>query len=343
MVKTDMQRLWAFLFSVTLLLLSLPSAAEAHSLGVDKAQLIDLGENRYSLSSILPTRLQPAIVTPELPERCTLEGSPRGERGVYEVRFTFACETPLTGEDVLTLPWRREGALLTVEWQGQEPVTRLASREGKVITVHLADYLVGSGSFLRAAKRYFVLGVEHILEGLDHLLFVLALLFVVRSGWPLVKTITAFTVAHSITLALATFGFVNLPSKPVEATIALSIVFLCAELVYYRRGRQSITFSKPWLVAFSFGLLHGLGFAGALSEIGLPPSEIPIALLFFNLGVEAGQLLFVAVILTVFVTLRYVVGSRHKHVLDWGEIAAIYAIGAIATYWTVERVAAILA
>lgn len=313
-------------------------AAEAHSLGVDKGNLIDLGDNRYALSSIVPVRLQPAITTPILPERCQIEGSPRGERGVYEVRFNFACDTPLVGDDMLILPWSREGVLLTVSWQGQEPVTRLASRDGKSIEVYLSDYLVGSGSFLRAAQRYFTLGFEHILEGFDHLLFVLALMLVVRGSWRLVKAITAFTVAHSITLGLATFGFVNLPSGPVEATIALSIVFLCAELIYFRWGKTSLTFSKPWLVAFSFGLLHGLGFAGALSAIGLPPSEIPVALLFFNLGVEAGQLLFVAAVLAGFAVLYALLGGARRILLDRGEVVLIYAIGTIATYWTIERV-----
>ena len=133
--------------------------------------------------------------------------------------------------------------------------------------------------------------------GIDHLLFVLGLLLIVNGTWMLVKTITAFTIAHSITLALATLGFVNLPSTPVEAAIALSIVFLAVEIVNARRGRFSFTHAHPWVVAFGFGLLHGLGFAGALSEIGLPPDEIPIALLFFNVGVEIGQLMFVVAVL----------------------------------------------
>lgn len=316
--------------------------ADAHSLGVDKGNLIDHGDNQYSLSSIVPVRLQPAITTPILPERCRIEGSPRGERGVYEVRFNFSCDTPLVGDDVLILPWSREGVLLTVSWQGQEPVSRLASREGKTIHVYLADYLVGSGSFLRAAKRYFILGFEHILEGFDHLLFVLALMLVVRGSWRLVKSITAFTVAHSITLGLATFGFVNLPPAPVEATIAMSIVFLCSELIYFKRGKTSLTFSKPWLVAFGFGLLHGLGFAGALSEIGLPPGEIPVALLFFNLGVEAGQLLFVGVVLASFGILYALLRGGHRKLLVRGEWLLIYSIGTIATYWTIERVIAVV-
>ena len=157
-----------------------------------------------------------------------------------------------------------------------------------------------------AAGGYFVLGVEHILFGIDHLLFVLALVLIVRGVGLLVKTITAFTVAHSITLALATLGVVHVPSAPVEAVIALSIVFVASEILRSRRGERGLTERAPWLVAGTFGLLHGFGFAGALSQVGLPANDIPLALLFFNLGVEAGQLAFVVVALGVIALLRRV-------------------------------------
>ena len=144
------------------------------------------------------------------------------------------------------------------------------------------------------ARTYLVLGVEHILLGIDHLLFVLALLLVVKGAGRVVATVTAFTVAHSITLAAATLGLVRVPGPPVEAVIALSIVFVAAEIVHGAQGRPGLTARWPWLVAFTFGLLHGFGFAGALGEIGLPQNAIPLALFFFNVGVELGQLLFVA-------------------------------------------------
>ncbi len=147
------------------------------------------------------------------------------------------------------------------------------------------------------AGTYLSLGVEHILLGIDHLLFVLALLLITRGTWRLVKTVTAFTVAHSITLALATLGFVHVPQAPVEAVIALSIVFVAAEIVRVRNGRDGIAARAPWIVAFTFGLLHGFGFAGALARVGLPEGHIPLALLFFNVGVEVGQLLFIAAVL----------------------------------------------
>jgi hydrogenase/urease accessory protein HupE len=186
------------------------------------------------------------------------------------------------------------------------------------------------------AGVYLRLGVEHILMGIDHLLFVLALLIIARTTWQLVQTVTAFTLAHSITLTLATLGFVHVPSKPVEAVIALSIVFVAAEIVHLRQGREGLAARLPWVVAFVFGLLHGFGFAGALNEVGLPQGHIPVALLFFNIGVELGQLLFVAAVLAALALVR----SRWVRVPRPAELIAPYAIGSIAMFWTIERVAA---
>jgi hydrogenase/urease accessory protein HupE len=183
------------------------------------------------------------------------------------------------------------------------------------------------------AGIYLWLGVEHILLGVDHLLFVLALLLLTSGTWRLVKTVTAFTVAHSITLGLATLGFIHVPSKPVEAVIALSIVFVAAEIVHRRSGRIGLSAQMPWIVAFTFGLLHGFGFAGALSEVGLPEGQIPLALFFFNLGVEAGQLLFVALALTV-----VAIGRRPRVARPgWVELAPSYVIGTVASFWVIQR------
>ena len=139
-----------------------------------------------------------------------------------------------------------------------------------------------------------MLGIQHILSGVDHLLFVLGLLFLVGSWRRLVATVTAFTLAHSITLAAATLGLVHVPQTPIEAAIALSVMFVAAEILHQASGRPGLTARAPWVVAFIFGLLHGFGFAGALREVGLPQSDIPVALLFFNVGVEVGQLMFIA-------------------------------------------------
>jgi hypothetical protein len=183
---------------------------------------------------------------------------------------------------------------------------------------------------------YLKLGIAHILGGVDHLLFVLALLLIVRNVRRIVATITAFTVAHSLTLVAATMGWVHVPGPPVEASIALSIVFVAAEIIRGQQGHPGLTARAPWIVAFSFGLLHGFGFAGALAEVGLPQSAIPVALLCFNLGVEIGQLMFVASVLIVIA-----VWSRLPLRLPkWAPSLAPYAIGAVAMFWVFERIAA---
>jgi hydrogenase/urease accessory protein HupE len=184
---------------------------------------------------------------------------------------------------------------------------------------------------------YTWLGIEHILLGFDHLLFVLALVMIVRGMKSLLLTVTAFTVAHSITLVLATLGVANLPGPPVEAVIALSIVFVAAEILHLRQGREGLAVRKPWLVAFAFGLLHGFGFAGALAEVGLPQNAIPLALAFFNVGVEIGQLLFIAVVLLLIWLARLLFSNL---LLERAPLLVAYGIGGLASYWVIERTVA---
>jgi hydrogenase/urease accessory protein HupE len=185
---------------------------------------------------------------------------------------------------------------------------------------------------------YIGLGVEHILLGIDHLLFVLGLLLIVRGRRLLVKTITAFTLAHSITLGAAVMGFVHVPQAPVEGVIALSILFLAAELSRRGKGERGLTERYPWVVAFVFGCLHGFSFAGALTEVGLPATDIPLALLMFNGGVEIGQLMFVAGCLALSRLARPVLGAT----ASWPPKAAAYGIGSISAFWLVERVVGFL-
>ena len=272
--------------------------------------------------------------------------------GLY-LRFAEDVETvaePVVGflgnAHVQRMRIRRTGGLTgtTVTIDGLDAtftdvLLRLERADGTEITHRLTpaapSYVIeakpGRG---QVAWTYFVLGVEHILSGVDHLLFVLALLMVVVGWRKLVGTITAFTIAHSITLALAALGFVHVPGAPVEAVIALSIVFVAAEIIRARRGNPGLTARLPWIVAFTFGLLHGFGFAGALSDIGLPSSAIPLALFTFNVGVEAGQLLFVGLIL-----MLYWVGRRLQPTPpEWAWRVPSYAIGGLAAYWLIERV-----
>ena len=189
-------------------------------------------------------------------------------------------------------------------------------------------------SQVEVARTYMAYGVEHILGGVDHLLFVTALLLIVRGGRRIVATVTAFTVAHSLTLVAATLGWVHVPSPPVEAIIALSIVFVAVEIVHGLQGRAGLTARAPWLVAFCFGLLHGFGFAGALAAVGLPENAIPMALLCFNVGVEIGQLLFVGILLAAIALLRRLPLSPPR----WSPWVAPYAIGGVAAFWMLQRV-----
>jgi len=211
----------------------------------------------------------------------------------------------------------------------------LACRDGRVLQTHPPPQVA-----VAPARRF-----EHILLGIDHLLFVLGLFFLVGNWRRLVATVTAFTVAHSITLAAATLGLVHVAQAPVEAAIALSIMFVAAEIIHGKSGVPRLATHAPWLVAFVFGLLHGFGFAGALQEIGLPQKDVPLALLFFNVGVEAGQLMFVAAVVGVFSVLTRFVrrqgsydhGPWHSETLIRTPVA--YPIGSLAAFWTVQRVA----
>ncbi|MCB1824080.1 MAG: HupE/UreJ family protein [Candidatus Competibacteraceae bacterium] len=195
--------------------------------------------------------------------------------------------------------------------------------------------IAASQPWWQVMGTYTVEGVRHILFGADHLLFVLGLLLLVKDGWMLVKTITAFTIAHSITLAIATFGYASAPALPLNAAIALSILFLGPEIVRSWRGETSFTIRHPWVVAFAFGLLHGFGFATALTDAGLPRGDLPLALLSFNIGVEIGQLAFVALILAL---------ARSFQVLEihwprWVQVLPGYTVGALGAFWTLQRVA----
>lgn len=274
-----------------------------------------------------------------LPATCHgTEPAARAVAGAHVERWRATCESgliggrvaieglPVTRTDVLVRVQRADGASQTVRLTPGRP----------------AFTVVGRAEWTAVARTYFDLGVEHILLGVDHLLFVLALLFLV-AGWPrLLGTVTAFTLAHSLTLAAATLGWVHVPQAPVEAAIALSIVFVASEVLHAAAGRPALAARKPWLVAFAFGLLHGFGFAGALRGVGLPEDAIPAALAFFNIGVEVGQLTFVAAVFVCFALLRRVL-QVHGTVPDTWAVAArlarpaAYAIGILAAFWLIER------
>jgi hydrogenase/urease accessory protein HupE len=198
--------------------------------------------------------------------------------------------------------------------------------------------IAATQTWLAVAGTYIVQGIRHILFGADHMLFVLGLLLIVKDRWMLLKTVTAFTVAHSITLAIATLGYAEVPVLPLNAAIALSILFLGPEIVRSWRGETSFTIRHPWVVAFAFGLLHGFGFASALTSAGLPHHELPLALVSFNVGVEFGQLGFIALVLAL---------ERSFRVLEvrwprWVEALPGYTVGSLGAFWTIQRVSLLL-
>lgn len=195
--------------------------------------------------------------------------------------------------------------------------------------------IAGPQSHLAVMTGYILHGIRHISLGADHLLFLLGLLLIVKDRWMLIKTVSAFTVAHSITLALATLGYANAPVVPLNAAIALSILFLGPEIVRVWRGETSFTIRHPWVVAFAFGLLHGFGFASALTNAGLPRTELPLALLSFNAGVEIGQLGFVVLILLLERAFRILEIRWPRFV----EALPGYAVGSLGAFWTIQRVA----
>ena len=228
-------------------------------------------------------------------------------------------------------------ALVRIEFaDGTKWVQRLTGQEpSAIIPMRQSGWSV--------AGVYLKLGIEHILTGIDHLLFVLALIIITQGGWKLVKTVTAFTVSHSITLTLATLGYVHIPQRPVEAVIALSIVFVAAEILRGRQGHIGITARAPWVVALLFGLMHGLGFASGLKDAGLPDAHIPTALLFFSIGVEAGHFLFIGCVLALTAAMlraasRLMPINRQRSAIL--QLAPPYAIGTVAMFWVMQRVAA---
>ncbi len=270
-----------------------------------------------------------------LPENCINKTQPYAQfiNGAYIQRWITVCDGGLKDQTISI-----EGLESTIT----DVLLRLDFLDGRYQTALLtpgeAFFIVPvRASSLQIVSTYTWLGMTHILAGIDHLLFVFAQLLIVKNYRRLLWTITAFTLAHSITLAGATLGLIHVPQAPVEAVIALSILFLAMEIVHEKRGHPGAAARWPWLVAFIFGLLHGFGFAGALAEIGLPQQAIPLALIFFNVGVELGQLLFIAVVLSLgWVLHRF----KLPKLVSQAETVALYAIGGLSSFWLIERIAA---
>jgi len=325
---------------ILFVLVTLPPGARAHEVRPAYLELRQTGPDTYNVLWKVPglgdeMRLGVYVT---LPEGSTNLSEPRGvfvNRAFIE-RWTVTRAGGLTGGTIHIAGLSATAIDVLVRVERLDGSTQLAR-----LTPSSPSFVVEAApGKIQVVRSYLSLGVEHILGGVDHLLFVLALLIITRGSWRLVKTVTAFTVAHSITLSLAALGFVQVPPAPVEAVIALSIVFVAAEIVHSRQGRPGLTERAPWVVAFTFGLLHGFGFAGALSQIGLPQHDIPLALLCFNVGVEVGQLLFIASVFAVVAVARHITRRVALPQPVWAWRVVPYAIGSVAMFWVIQRIAA---
>lgn len=318
-----------FLFA---LLLAFVSRCEAHEARPGYLELRETGAGQYDALWKQPANGDYALrLSPVFPSECVLSGAAQRQLipGALMSRFQLACSKGLDGETI---------TIAGLEVTLTDVLVRIYKRDGTAET-HLArpdniSVTVGGGEGLGTRVAvYLRLGIQHILMGIDHLLFVLGLLLIVRDRWRLIKTVSAFTVAHSFTLAAATLGVIRVPAPPLNAAIALSILFLGPEIMRARQGRTSLTVERPWLVAFAFGLLHGLGFASGLAAMGLPRGEVPLALLCFNVGVEIGQLGFVLLILALVRAFRLMQ-------IRWPRPVALvpaYTVGVLGAFWTLQR------
>jgi len=327
---------------ITLLLVFLMGASRTHAHEARPAylELQEITPNHYHVLWLMPGIAgMPLPVVLKLPDDATNITEPVSQQlsdSRLERRMINAGAGGLAGKRIEFV-----GLQMTIT----DVLVRMKTLDGRESTTLILPAqpwfeLSAAPSKLTVADDYLRLGIEHIWSGIDHLLFILALMILVRGTRRLVATVTAFTVAHSITLAAATLGFVHVQQKPVEACIALSIVFVASEIVHVRQGWQGWTERWPWIVAFTFGLLHGFGFAGALNAVGLPQTAIPVALLFFNVGVEIGQLLFIAAILSIMALARWLSKRAAIPQPAWAWRVAPYSIGGVAAFWMVQRIAA---
>ncbi len=299
-------------------------------------EIRESSENVFSVLWKVPAKGDRKLaLDAQLPANCKnrKQAEARLVNAAYIQRWIVVCDGGLVGKSI---------SIAGLDSTNTDVLVRLEFANGVSQSVLLtpADSsfrIPAQASSSQVISTYTMLGIGHILMGFDHLLFVFALLLIVNGRRRLLWTVTAFTLAHSLTLAAATLGLIFVPQQPVEAVIALSILFLAMEIVHGKRGHPGAAARWPWLVAFIFGLLHGFGFAGALAEVGLPQQAIPLALVFFNVGVELGQLLFIAsILLLAWVLLQL----KQPKLMSRIETTTVYVIGSLSSFWLIERVAA---
>jgi hydrogenase/urease accessory protein HupE len=320
------------LLIIALVLIFGGNLAFAHEVRPGFLELRETGPNTYSFLWKKPSGGEVEIyIAPIIPDECRLATPGRQQLtpGALIVRGTMQCKDGIEGKTLAV-----DGLEATIT----DVIVRVHHDDGRLEShllkpVNPSVTLGAKTTGWQRSRMYLRMGIEHILFGIDHLLFVLGLLLIVADWRMLLKTITSFTLAHSITLAIATLGYASAPVKPLSAAIALSILFLGPEIVRRWRGQTSFTIRHPWIVAFAFGLLHGFGFASGLTSMGLPTAEIPLALLLFNLGVEIGQVGFVALVLLLLRSLTMLQIRWPR----WVEYAPGYAVGIAGAYWTIQR------
>jgi hydrogenase/urease accessory protein HupE len=331
-VRGQLLALAAFLISIA----CFATISYGHALQPGYLELRLVDTDLYSVLWKKPAnRGKPMAISAVLPENCDQAKPPPSvwDGMAYLARWTASCAGGLEGGEI-----RIDG----LDQTSTDVLVRFDFTDGTVESRRLTP---GDSSFtvpaipsrFEVVRTYLVLGFKHILEGIDHLMFILALLILVKGKRRLVMTVTAFTLAHSLTLAGATLQLVQIPGPPVEAAIALSIMFVASEIIHSRSGNPGLTEKYPWVVAFIFGLLHGFGFAGALAQIGLPQSSIPTALLFFNVGVEIGQLFFIACVFSIIALGGAIVSRINMPRIAWASTVPPYFIGSAAAFWTIQR------
>jgi hydrogenase/urease accessory protein HupE len=325
--------LMTLLFAVPLLMQF--SLVRADEIRPAYLELTELDNTSFKITWKLPRKETQALnLSPEFPETCTqLERIHRVQTASADIRhWSIQCNGGLAGQTVSVPSLANTTTDILIRVQHLNGSTQMV-RLTPVKTSFVIESALESSN-AEVIKVYTLLGIEHILLGFDHLLFVLALLLIIKDKRRLIGAITAFTLAHSITLTLASLGIASIALPPVEAVIALSILFLTVEIIHGQKGKIGIAERSPWMVAFIFGLLHGFGFASALAEIGLPQNAIPLALLFFNVGVELGQVAFVAMVLILgWISLRWVSANSRSR----GLTSMAYAIGGLSAFWVIER------
>jgi len=306
----------------------------AHTMKVAYLDIQLQNNHRYAIKWKVPIIKNRTInLNPQFPDGCKKINS------IYSISdnnlilnyWTIKCNKSLMGKNITIDNIENGFTDVLVHFQEKDETSYIERLTPRNTTLKIKSKI----SIVETIRTYTFLGIKHILIGFDHLLFVLGLMFLITRAKELIKTITAFTIAHSITLGLTILGYVHLPASFIEALIALSIIILAVEIIYAYHGERGLSSLHPWLVAFMFGLIHGFGFATVLIELGLPESSMLLALLFFNIGIETGQLLFILILILCYFLIKKVITSNR---ILQGKLILVYLIGITASYWFIERI-----